>query len=157
MAAPFAEEVLQQPARFFCMDAVDDLGAVVALRVIEHPCAMPHPAHPGVLGTVIEHRDPRGRDGGGAHRAGLQRDPQPRAGQAFRPQGRAGFANRQDLGMGGRVGQRPGAVAGPRQHAAIGADQNGTDRHLAPQGGGARLIQRLGHMGREGHGGFWPA
>ena len=26
--------------------------------------------------------------------------------------------------MGGRVGQRPGAVAGPRQHAAIGADQN---------------------------------
>lgn len=102
--------------------------------------------HARIVGTIIDHGDSRGRNGGGAHRAGLKRDPQLGAGQAFGPKRGTGLADCDDFGMGGGVGKLARAIAGTGQHPAIGPDQHRAHGHLAAQGGCAGLIQRLGHM-----------
>ena len=118
----------------------------MALRMVEDPRPVPHAAHARIVGPVIDDSNARGRDRGGAHRAGFQRHPQARAGQPFRAQHAARLADGKDLGMGSGVGQLARAVAGTGQDATGCVGQDRPHRNLAAGSGGAGLIHCRGHM-----------
>ena len=68
----------------------------------------------------------------GAHRTGLQRHVEIAIDQPRRTELGCGGTDRQHLGMGGWVAVGLRAIAGGGQDRAIGADDHGADRHLAP-------------------------
>ena len=77
---------------------------MVALRMVEDPCAVCHGPTLGIGSPVIQPPDSRMGDRTGAHRAGLQRHPQVSAFESLLPQRLRGGAQREHLGMRGRVG-----------------------------------------------------
>ena len=124
---------------------------MVALRVREDARTMRHAAGLGIGRAEVEPSDARGGDGCGAHRAGFERDVKRMTRQSLALGGRAGGADRQDLGMGGRIAQLAGAVARSRHDTPGGVDQHGADRHLAPRCRLSRLVKRRVHMAFECH------
>ncbi len=84
-------------------------------------------------------------DGPGAHRAGLQRDPQFAIGQPVLAKLGGGGANRHDLRMSGRIMVAARTVAASTDDAAV-LDDDRTDRDFAGITGGARHFQRAIHM-----------
>ena len=125
----------------------------MGLRVAEHAGATLHPA--GFrIGRAIHHPlQPRRRDGRRTHGARLQRDGEGAADQPLAAQRRTGGADRQHLGMGGRVVELAGAIAGLRQHLAGCVCHYRAHRHFVARGGGAGFIQRACHRfgGGKGH------
>ncbi len=110
----------------------------------------------GIGRRVVQPADTGGGNGGGAHRAGFQRHIQIMSAQTFGPCDAARLADRQNLGMGGGVVQFACAVSGSGNDGAA-ANDDRTHRHLAPQGGGAGLIQRKIHVAAERHPPVLPA
>src|SRR5690606_20337550 len=76
MLAAVAKELLQQPPRFFCGNAVDDLWPVVTLGVGKDASAVAHAPHARVVSPLTEAIDSRGGHAGSAHRSSA---PQSRA------------------------------------------------------------------------------
>ena len=105
----------------------------------------------GVGGAEVEPADARERDRRRAHRAGLQRDVEVGARRAApSPSAAQACADRQHLGVRGRVGQLARAVAGAGQHRAVRAHDHGAHRHLAARGRGLGLGERRQHVA------LWP-
>ena len=93
--------------------------------------------------------DARVADRRGAHRAGLQRDIEIAAGQAWPAARTGGGADHQRLGMGGGIGQLLGAVAVAGQHLSVfGFHQDSAHRHLAARTGRLGLGEGQLHHGR---------
>ena len=103
------------------LDPAVDLGRVVAGRLAEDARPVLDATALGVGRAEVEPPDARERDGRRAHRAGLQRDVEVGVRQPLRSERGAGRADRQHLGVRGRIVQLARAVAGARQHAAVGA------------------------------------
>ncbi len=146
--APRREEVAQQRRRGLRRHAVHHLRHVMRLGMREHPRAMRHAARFRIGRAIDQPPDPRRGDRGRAHRAGLQRHEQRGSGQPL-AQLRTARADRQHLGMRGRIAQFPRPVAGPRQHLPAGGDQHRTHRHLAAGRRRLRLGQRRLHVALE--------
>lgn len=126
--------------------------------LVEDRRSVIHAAAFRVIGAEIQAADAGEGNGGGAHRARLQRDIEVKTRQPLSAAARAGGADGQNFRMGGRVAQftRPVARRGD-DPPAFRIDNDGADRRLIPIGGGARLAQRLLHIGRErGHEGVEP-
>src|SRR5690606_40055340 len=66
------EEFPQQSSGLLLADARIDLGPVQALRLLEHASAVGDRAALGIVGAVVEARDPRMNDRARAHRAGFE-------------------------------------------------------------------------------------
>ena len=122
----------QQVARLLLGDAGIDLRPVVAGRLAEDARAVVDPAALGIGGAVVEPPQAGEGDRLGAHRTGLEGHVEIALDQARRAQPGGRGANRQQLGMGGRIAVAFGAVAGLGQHLAVGTDDHRADRHLAP-------------------------
>lgn len=114
---------------------------MVCLRVVENPGTVQHPAGFRVFRAEDQPVDAGGGDGGGAHRTGLQGDPDGVAGQTLRPGGCACGADRQQFGMAGGVVIRAGAVASTRDDPARGIRDDRADGDLAAICRRARLCQ----------------
>lgn len=114
---------------------------MVAGRLREEAHAIVHRTALRVLRAVVEPADAGEGNGGGAERAGLQRHIEIRARQPLLAELAGGLADHRDLGMGGHVVLRPGAVARLRDDRAV-LDQNRPDGHLAARAGGPRLGKR---------------
>ena len=114
---------------------------MVAGRRIEYPRAMLYPAALRIVRT--EHQPPDAEETRRlcAHRAGLQRDEQVAAGQPWIAQRHGGGTQGQQFGMGRGIVVRFHSVAGARQHGPVRPQHHRAHRHLAPFGGGARLLQ----------------
>ena len=84
-------------------DAAIDLGPVVAGRRCEEAHAVVDGAALGIGRAVVEPADAGERDRRRAHGAGLERDMQVAVGQALRAERSRGGADRDQLGVGGRV------------------------------------------------------
>jgi hypothetical protein len=140
------KEILQQTLCGIGTDTIVDFGGMVALRVAENPRPLRNTAGFGVGRAVVKPPDPRRRNGGRAHRAGFQRHVKVMPCKPFRPGRRAGRPDRQQFGMGCRVGQLPRAVALTGHNPAIRCHDDRPHGHFAARGGGARLGQGHVHM-----------
>jgi len=103
---------------------------------------MQHRTALGIASREHQPRDPRHGHRPGAHGARLQADIKRGADQPFIAQRLRALAHHQHLGMGSGIFQFQDAVAALGQKRAIGTQQHGAHRHLAPQGGGFRFFQR---------------
>ena len=101
------------------------------------------PAAPalGSAGAEDDGGDAGEDDRAGAHRAGLEGDVEGRAGQAPAAERLGGGADREDLGVGGRVAAQLALVAGGGEQLAV-AEDRGADRDVAVGLGQARLLDR---------------
>ena len=117
---------------------------MVACRRGEEAHAADHRAALLVDGAEIEPADAREGDGAGAHRTWLQRDVEVGFAEPLGCELCRSLADHQHLGMGGRIGEFAGAVAGAGDDLA-GADDDGADRHFAARGGGLGLGERCAH------------
>lgn len=138
--------------RIIRRDAIIDLRHMVALRMSENPRAMSHATRFWVRGPVVQARNPRGRDGRGAHRARFQRDVDIMTGQPFAFRCGTGFPDYQYLRMCSWIAQLACTVAGLRDHSTIRSDKNRANRHLTTCSSGTRLCQSDFHMAFERHG-----
>src|SRR5215510_1923997 len=102
-SSPGAEKILEELRRMAFGDAAIHFRPVVAGRRGEEPHAVLHRAALGIGGGVIEPADARKRHGGGAHGAGLERDVEVTVGEALRAERGGGGADRQELGVRGRI------------------------------------------------------
>ena len=127
----------------------------MASRLLIKLSAVQNAAAFGVAGGEHDAPDPRKRNRGGAHRAGLQRDVKIVFGDALRAGFFAHGADRQNFGVGGWVAARDGFVAGlGRDFPGLGMDQDRADRHFVHVGGAFSLFQSEFHeifVGPEGN------
>jgi len=84
----------------------------------------------------------------GAHRTGLQRDPQLAAIEPLVTEHLRRRANRQHFGMGGRVGEAAWLIMGGCDDRTV-LDHDRANRHFARRFGCARLVERQLHRFRE--------
>jgi 23S rRNA pseudouridine2605 synthase len=117
----------------------------------KHPRAMGHAARFRVGRAIVNPPNPRGGQGGGTHRTGLQRDVKVIAHQPFRPRLGTGRTQGDDLGVRSRVIPFPCAISGRGHNVTLRRDDDGTHGHLAAVCGGAGLGKCLIHMGFECH------
>ena len=127
---PRLEELPQQRRRLRLAQAAVDVRRVMAGGLGEEARAMVDPAPLRVGSRVIEATQSGERDGGRAHRTGLQRHVEIAVDEPFGADRGAGGSDRQDLGMGRRIAIDERAVAGGREDRAV-PDDHGPDRHLA--------------------------
>ncbi len=126
---------------------------MVAARLLEDAGPVLDAAALRVVGREIDAPQPRERDGGGAHRAGFERDVEIAIDKPRRALRRRGRAQRQHLGMGRRVGELQDAVAGGGKDRALRVDDGGADRHFAARGGALGLGEGERHRAQSlGHG-----
>ena len=130
-SAPRAEEFAEHRRRGGLADAAEYRRRVVAGRLGEDAGAVVDAARLGIGGAIINPGDPRERDRAGAHRARLESDVEVVADEAVRPECGAGRADRDDLGMRGRVVKLARAVAGGGDDPPGGIDDDRADRNLA--------------------------
>ena len=143
-SAPCAEEPLQQGLGFALADATDNEEAMVEARVrgeIRH----------ATEGTTLripaaEHHAPQAgvEYGADAHQARLDGHVQVCVHEAVVADGRRGRAQRQDLGVSGRVLQSNGGVASTTELEPV-SDHHRSDRHLAFRAGRFRLLEADPH------------
>ena len=99
--------------------------------------------------AVIEPRDSGVGDRAGAHRAGFERDPQITVLQPIVADRGGGGANRQHLGVRGRIVERARGVRRGRDDAAV-EHHHRADRHFTGGTGGGGGIECGAH--EKGHG-----
>jgi len=116
----------------------------VAGRLREQARTVNHRAALGIVGGEVQLRDPRQRDRPGAHRARLQRNPQfaPVEPRTIERPGRA--ADRDHLGMGGRVVAAAHRVGSFGDHHPV-AGNHRADRHFARRCRLMSEIERAAH------------
>src|SRR5260221_1453025 len=107
----------------------------------------------GIVGTVDHSRDAGLNDGTCAHRTRLDGDIERGAHQPVIFGSASGFAERDDLRVGGRVTIPDGAVISASQNLPI-LYQDRADRHLIRLTGGGRLVQGQLHEIRIVHDGL---
>ena len=115
-----------------------------ALVVREHAGTVFDRAALGIGRGVIEPGDAGMGDRARTHCARLKCDPQLAAVEAFVAQNVRGGANRQDLGVRGRIVSPSRGVVRGGDHRAV-PDHHRADRHFACHSGGVRLIERGAH------------
>lgn len=124
---------------------------MVTCRLSEELAAIVDAAAFWVFGAVIEAFDAGERDRGGAHRTGFERDIKMGAGKALGTVSGAGLTDRQNFGMGRRIGQFSGLVAGRRKNDAV-FYHDSANRDFATQGRFFRFFKRQRHeIRRSGH------
>ena len=150
-----AEEVREPAAALLSEDAGGDLDAVVELRVIED-------GENGAAGTgfevrrgVDETRDAGVEDGAGAHGTGLEGADEGAAAlgsqETIVAEGDAGGAKGDDLGVSrGIGGSEDLVVAAAKDSLGIRSEDDGTDRNLAGEFGGAGFGEGEVHGGEVG-------
>jgi hypothetical protein len=150
------EEGAQERGRLLGGEAVVDLGHVMRLGMGEDARPVRHAARLRVGRAVVEPRDAGLADGGGAHRAGLERHVEVAAREPFGPEPRAAarIARISAWAVGSassRVRLPAAASTGPS-----GVDDDRAHGHLAPVAGGAGLGQRAVHVAAEHHAALMP-
>jgi hypothetical protein len=138
---PLAEERKEQRPGALLADAAVDIGAVMAGGLRVEAAAVLHRPHLLIRRAEIKPPDARERNGGGAHGAWLERHVDVAADEALRAEFAGGGADRQNFGVGGRVPQFDGAVAGAGQDLAGPVHHDSTHRHLAAGSGGVCLLE----------------
>jgi hypothetical protein len=143
-STPFLKEPLEQRRGFGLRQAAIDLRPMMAGRRGVELHAVVHRAAFRIGGPVIKPADARKRDGARAHRARLERDVEIAIDQPLGTERRAGGADGDDLGMGGRVMVDERAIAGAGDDGAV-MHNDAADRNLATVAGRVRFLQRLVH------------
>lgn len=129
------EEAAQESCALGFLQALVDLGRMVALGVGENAGALVDTARLGIRGAEVEAIDAGGGDGCGAGGARFQRNPEVAAGQPFRAQGLAGGADGEDFCVGGRIMQFTGAVSGTGDDFPVARDYGPHGDFAAGAGG----------------------
>ena len=112
---------------------------------MKEPWTMLYSAHLFVTCTKIDSPDAGKGNGTSTHGAGFQRDVQIAIDQPLAADLARCFADYQHLGVGGRVFQFEGAVAGDGQNFAVIGHHGCAHRHFASRCGGMGLCQRKAH------------
>jgi len=137
-----AKKVGQQRRTLCLADAAGDLGTVVEPPVAHHIPQRADGAGLGIPRAEHQPRDARQYECPGAHRAGLEGDRERAAVQVPRTECRTGAAQREHLGVPGRVVADFALVVRRGDHRAGRIEDDGSDRHLATGEGFARNRQR---------------
>jgi hypothetical protein len=130
--SPHPEKTLQDLTRRQRIAGPSDQGAMVTGGLLEKSGAVQDGTTLGIFRRENQPGDPGQGDRAGTHGAWFQRDEQAGSPQPFIAQSLRARPQHQHLGMGGGIAalQDPVAVLG--QERAIGGQQHGPDRHLAP-------------------------
>ena len=102
----------------------------------------------GIARAIIKPGNPGMGDRAGAHRTGLERHPEIAVGQAIITYCFGSSANRQHLGMCGRVMEGARRIGGNRENLAVENDSR-PDRYFPGSGGLGGGIERSAHRGRD--------
>jgi serine protease len=143
-ASTAGEEVTQEGGGLGGADAGDHRRAVVEGRLGEDVEDAAGGAGLGVGGAEDDGRDAGEDDRPGAHRAGLEGDVEGRVREAPAAELGGGGADRQELGVGGRVAAQLALVASRRQELAAAVDR-GADRDVAVGLGRAGMLEGNAH------------
>lgn len=146
--AEFPEECLEKLRTPAFVEAADDFGLMVAGGVLEDSRPMIDAAAFRIVGAEINPANPRHGNGGGAHRAGFQRDVKVAGGEPGPAEFPRPFPDYHDFGM--RRGVSPfldPVPGGGDDRAGGGIDQNRADRHLAAHTRRMGLLKRVFHIG----------
>ena len=126
-------------------DAGDDLGAMVEARIGEDVQDASRRPRLRVGGRVDHARDPREDDRPRAHRARLQRHVERALQHPPGAKRGGGLAQRQHLGVRGRVLAQLALVAAAPDHATVVVHDDGPDRDVVMRHRRARLLQGDAH------------
>ena len=121
----------------------------MAGRLGEDSCTMNHTATLWIFSPKAKLLDPGDRDRSGAHRAGLERDPDRALVQARGTELRSGPSNGLDFSVGRRVRRDAHGVTALRDHLAA-KRHDRADRDFARLGRLACEIERPAHRRRKG-------
>ena len=146
------EEVVQQRRRLGGEHAGHDLGPVVEAAVADHVPERADGAQLVVVRPEDEAVDPGEHEGAGAHRARLEGDDEGAAGEPPLTAGGGGGAQRDDLGVPGRVALGLAGVAARADDRAGLVEHDGADRYVVTGEGGLRLGEGEAHGLVPGHG-----
>ncbi len=143
--------MLEKRCRFDSPDAAVDFRAVIAGGLGKQPGAVHHCAAFRVLRTIIKPGDPRVGNRTGAHRAGLQRDPQVAIAETVSLKTRGRLTQREDFGMGRRV-MRPRRRICPASDDLSVQRDHGANRNPATRSSFSGDSEGFGHGMGQGKG-----
>jgi membrane-bound lytic murein transglycosylase F len=144
-SAAGGEEGLEKEGGFLGKDAGNNFYAMVKPRVRENFEARADRAAAGIVSAVNQFGDASLNHRAGAHRAGLERDVEGRAGKAVVGQSVGGFAEDDDFRVSRGVIVADGAIAGASKNLVI-VYEDGADRDFSGAGGGAGLFDGELHV-----------
>jgi len=141
----FAEKILHQLAAFGFEDAGCDLDAVIEFFAGAKLKMRLDRAETQIVGAEDEPSDTCIYQCSGAHCTGFDGCVNGRADKSVVADGFCGQPQSYDLGVAGRVAVDDRAVRRGGELAAVGIDDDRSDRHFADSGGGSGLLDRAVH------------